>query len=390
MISQVILEYTGLSRNRKQVSSHIQRLGKISARVPEVSSRLTQQFSQQLVRAAAKLSEANREDTAKIDQILRQTQQVTFLLARRNRQIELAPTQRRRRQRSGDAQAPPKPQIRSEKVLPDGPSDSLFHEISRFSPQNDRELSLQLLRPLASTFLALSSVNRFSRTDVLQYIESQLSFDFTWDANDLKAFCTHIKPICRRHVRHIAIEFVESHAPDLLTSSTTLGAYLSDNLPNLQKLFLTLIPRDPVWVPQHLVLTDVSQWTQSEQFLSSLGDLKATVVLSLRSMDCEYFESKFVGVRGWRYIGSGNVPELELTLPTWSVLDKSRAQRCGLLVWKTDSLTFPGRGCRWISRGCRRISRTCVRGSMSWLRDPVKKTKDRDVEGFGALGECGF
>ena len=343
LISQVILEYTGLSRDRKKVSSHIQQLGRISARVPEESSRLTQQFTQQLVRDAAKLSEANREDTAKIDQILRQMQQATFILAKRNRQIELAPAQRRRRQCSGNAQAPPKPQVRSEKILPDGPSNSLFHEISRFSSQNDRELSLQLLRPLASNFLALSSVNRFSRTDVLQYIESQLSFDFTWDANDLKAFCTHIKPMYRRRVRHIAIEFVESHAPDLLTSSTTFGAYLSDNLPNLQKIFLTLIPSDPVTVPRHLVLMDISRWAQSERFLSSLGDLKATVVLSLRSMDCEYFESKYVGVRGWRYIGSGNLPDVsesDLTSSTWSVFDTSRAQRCGLLVWKTDLLSF--------------------------------------------------
>ena len=302
LISQIILEYTGFSRNRKQVSSHIQSLGRISDRIPEESSRLTQHFKQQLVRAAAKLSEANREDTNTIEQILGQIQQVSFLLARRNRQTEVAPTQRRRRQRKRNAQAPPKPPIRSARILPDSPNHSLFHEISRFAPQNDRELSLQLLRPLASNFLALSSVNRFSRTDALQYIESRLSFDFTWDANDLKAFCAHIKPIYRQQVRHIAIEFIESHAPDLLTSPTTLGAYLSDNLPNLHKVFLTLIPRDPVWVPWHLVLMDVSRWVHSERFLSSLGDLKATVVLSLRSMDCEYFEGKYVGVRGWRYI----------------------------------------------------------------------------------------
>lgn len=343
LIAQIILEYTGLSRNRKQVSSHIQALGRISDRIAEESSRLTQRFTQQLARAAAKLSETNREGTAAIDRILRQIQQATFILARRNRQMEVAPAQRRRRQRSGNAQAPPKPPIRSASILPDGPSDSLFHEISRFAPQNDRELSLQLLRPLASNFLALSSVNRFSRTDVLQYIESRLSFDFTWDANDLKAFCTHIKPIYRRQVRHIAIEFVESHAPDLLTSSTTLGASLSDNLPNLHKVFLTLIPRDPVWVPTHLVPTNVSRWVQSERFLSSLGDLKATVVLSLRSMDCEYFESKYVGVRGWRYIGSGEIPDIPGPELTRSVSDTVAIKDVEALVWKTDPLTFVGR-----------------------------------------------
>ena len=314
-ISQVIHEYTGRWRDRKHVSSHIQQLARISDRIPEETSRLTQLFTQQLVRAAAKLTEANREDIANIDQILRLIQQASFILARRNRQMDLAPTQRRRGQRSGNAQvrASPNSRIRSDKILSDGPSDSLFHKISRFTPQNDAELSLQLLQPLASNFLALSSVDRFSRTDVLQYIESQLSFDFTWDADDLRVFCTHLKPIFRRQVRHIALEFVESHAPDLLTSSTSLGAYLSDNLPNLKTIFLTLIPRDPVSVPDHLFRMDVSQWVQTDRFLSSLGDLKATVVLTLRSIDCEYFESKYVGVRGWRYIGSGEVPDI----PEW-------------------------------------------------------------------------
>ena len=339
VIAQVIHEYTGRWRNRKQVSSHIQALARISDRIPEESSRLTQHFTQQLVHAAAKLSEANREDIANIDQVLRQIQQATFILARRNRQMELAPTQRRRRQRSGNAQPPPKPQIRSDEILPDGRNDSFFHEVSRFAPQNDRELSIQLLRPLASNFLALSSVNRFSRTDVLQYIESQLSFDFTWDVNDLKAFCTHIKPVYRRQVRHIAMEYVESHAPDLLTSSTTLGSFLSDNLPNLKKIFLTLIPRDPLWAPGQLFRTDLSQWVHTESFLSSLGDLKATVVLSLRSMDCEYFESKYVGVRGWRYIGSGSIPDIPEYYSFKSVLIQSRS-KCGHLIWKTDSLTL--------------------------------------------------
>ena len=135
------------------------------------------------------------------------------------------------------------------------------------------------------------------------------------------------------------MEFVESHAPDLLTSSTTFGAYLSDNLPNLKKIFLTLIPRDPVWVPRQLLLLDVSRWVQTERFLSTLSDLKATVILSLRSMDCEYFESKYVGVRGWRYIGSGNISDIPESEFTRSVLIQSRSE-CEPLVRKTDSLTL--------------------------------------------------
>lgn len=308
MIAEVIHEYTGRCRHGGNVSSHIDALRKISDRIPEDSSQLTQQFTQQLVCAATKLPEANWEDTANIDQILRQIQLATTILARRNSQRKIASTQRRRRQRNRNAQAPLKPQIRSDRVLPNDSSYSLIHQISHFTPQNDRELSFQLLRPLASNFLALSSVDRFSRTDVLQYIESQLSFDFTWDVNDLKAFCTHIKPTYRERVRHIAIEFVESHAPDWLTSSTTFGAYISDNLPNLKKIFLTLIPHDPVRFRQQLF--DVSHWVQTDRFLSNLGDLKATVVLSLRSKDREYFESKYLGVHGWKYIGSGEALDI--------------------------------------------------------------------------------
>ena len=332
-IANVIHEYTGQWRHRKHVSSHIDALRRISDRIPEDSSGLTHQFTQQLVCTAAKLCEADREDTTMISQTLRQIQQATLLLARRNHQTKLAPTQRRRRQRSRNALAPSKPQIRSDLILPDGPSYSLFHQISRFTPQSDRELSLQLLRPLARNFLALGSVNHFSRTDVLQYIESQISFDFTWDTNDLKAFCTNIKPIYRRQVRHIAIAFVQGHASDLLTSSTTLGAYLSDNLPCLKTIFLTLIPLDPTLIDRFLNEVD-SQWgQQTERFLSSLGDLKATVILCLRATHCKYFESKYVGVRGWRCIRRGDVPDV-YSFKSVSIPVALQGLDSCLFVWK--------------------------------------------------------
>ena len=367
-IANVIYEYTGQWRHRKHVSSHIEALRRISDRIPEDSNGLTQRFTQQLVCTVAKLCEANREDTTMISQTLQQIQQATLLLARRNHQTKPAPAQRTRRQRSGNALAPPKPQIRSDLILPDGPSYSLFREISRFTPQSDRELSLQLLRPLASNFLALSSVNHFSRTDVLQYIESQLSFDFTWDANDLKAFCTNIKPIYRRQVRHIGIAFVQSRASDLLTSSTTLGAYLSDTLPCLKTIFLTLIPCDPT-LTSNLVEEYEDPWgQQTDRFLSSLGDLKATVILCLRSMHCEYFESKYVGARGWRYVRHGDVPDvhfhsftsvlLPLALKVWTLVCLERLTLFDLVGRGGGTRRFPRT----------RSLRTRTREFMSWLR----------------------
>ena len=175
----------------------MQHLKKISGRMLQVPDRLTEQ----IVDAAAKLRKANTEDTAKINQVLRRILHEVFVLAKRNDEMELAAfdiSRRRRRQGRGMVQALPKSQIRRKRILPNRPTHSLFYEISRFSPLNDRELSLQLMRPLDSNFLALSVVNRFIRTEVMHYIEGHLSFDFTWDGRTLQGFCKHINPIHRR------------------------------------------------------------------------------------------------------------------------------------------------------------------------------------------------
>ena len=299
MIAQAIYEYTGQILCRKQVSSHNVVLWRIS--VP-------------IFRAAAKLSEAVRQDTATINHKLGRA---AFLLARRNHATELAPTQRRRRQGRRNAQTAPEPQARLDEILPDGPTYSLFHTISRFAPQNDRELSIQALRPLDINFLSLSSVNRFFQTEILEYIESHLSFDFTWNAAALETFFKHITPAHRRQVQHIAIELVDGHAPNLPSPSTTFGAYLSDNLPNLRRVSLDFIPCDPVQNPnvtRNYSVPDPGWSLETERFLSSLGELKATVTLSLQPHHCDRFEKEYVGVRGWRYVRSGEVSEPEYKL----------------------------------------------------------------------------
>lgn len=244
MISKVIYEYTGQWRSRKQISSHIQQLRNISSRMPEAWDRLTQQVA----RGVAELGEADRDDIFKTNQILGRIQDATFVLARRNHEIQYAAfalSQRRRRQSPPKIQAPPKKHIRPEKVLLDGSAPSLFHEILNIDSQDVHELSLKPSRPLGSDFLALSSVNHVLRTETLQYVMSHLSFDFTHDREALQSFCTMVNPIHRQHVRHIAIEFVDGHTPDIPSPSTTFGTYLSTNLPNLKTIFLTLIPRNP-------------------------------------------------------------------------------------------------------------------------------------------------
>ena len=131
------------------------------------------------------------------------------------------------------------------------------------------------MRPLDKNFLALSVVNRFIRTEVMHYIEGHLSFDFTWDGRALQGFCKHISPIHRRQVKQMAIEFVDAHAPDVLRPSWSFGTYLADNLPNLRRIFLTLIPRNPVRNDGH--------WgQQTGDFLSNSNDLTATAILNLR------------------------------------------------------------------------------------------------------------
>ena len=305
MIALTIYDLTGQFRDRKQVSSHIQYLRKMSGKMPETPDRC----KEQIVRATAELQEANMQDGFEINRLLGQIQNATFLLARRNQEMDFAAfalTKRRRRQNRRQIQVTPKAQIRREKILLDGPFDSLLHEISRFATQNERELSLQPLQQLSSNFVALSWVNNLIRTEVLQFIESHLSIDFTWDAVTLNLFCTHIKPIYRQKVRHMAVEFVESHAPDIPSPWTTFGTYLSANLPSLKMVSLSLMPRDPTCIRSH-----VFQWGQkTEDFLSSLHDMKATIVLRLQwKEDCDYFESKYVGPRGWKCIQSAEISD---------------------------------------------------------------------------------
>lgn len=310
LVSTFICEYTGQFRDHQRVSSHKTALQNITCLMPEISNHLTRR----IVSAAAELREADMGDTAKINEALGQIQNASYILARRNLDTEptaSAPPRDRRRQ----VRAIPKPRISLNRTLLDGPTHSLFHQISCFAPQSDREFSLQLLRPLGSNFLALSTVNRWLRTEILQYIESHLSFDFTWDAVALQTFCKHIEAIHRRQVQHIAIEYVESRALDVLNPPMTLGTYLSDNLPNLRRMFLTLIPCNPVrrlWGSD----SDEHRWgQQTEDFLSSLGGLTATVILKLQwKRDCDHFERKYVGVRGWKRIQSSQLVGL-----SWNV-----------------------------------------------------------------------
>lgn len=213
MISKAIYEYTGQWRHRKNISSHILQLKRMSSRMPEASDRLAQQ-----IRDAVELWEADRDDTGKINQLLEmigKIQNATFVLARRLQEIEsaaIALSQGRRRQSRQKIRAPPKAPIRLEQIMLDGPAHSLFHEIFNIASQDVQELSLKPLRPLGTNFLALSSVNHLLRTESLQYITSQLSFDFTHDREALWSFCALVNPIHRHNVRHIAIEFVEGHA----------------------------------------------------------------------------------------------------------------------------------------------------------------------------------
>lgn len=306
MISKAIYEYTGQWRNRKQVSSHIQHLKRMSSRMPGASDRL----KQEILRDAVELWEADRDDIANTNQIyeiLMQIQNASFMLAGRYHEKECAAfalSQGRRRQSRQKIQAPPKPHIRPGNIMLDGEAHSLFHEIFNIASQDVHELSLEPLRSLRTRFLALSSVNHLIRTETSQYFASQLSFDFTHDREALRSFCALVTPIHRQCVRHIAIEFVEGHTQDIPNPSTTFGTYLSTNLPNLKTLFLTLIPRSPTDVNLRNLWTFDWHWgQQTKDFLSSLENFTATIVLSLRwEEDCDYFEENYVGIRGWKCI----------------------------------------------------------------------------------------
>lgn len=117
-----------------------------------------------------------------------------------------------------------------------------------------------------------------------------------------------VNPIHRQRVRHIAIEFVDGHTRDIPSPSTAFGTYLSTNLPNLKTIFLTLIPRNPTGSgsPNQFWVFDYRWGQHTKDFLSGLGDFKATIILYLRwKEDCDYFEENYVGIRGWKCIRRG-------------------------------------------------------------------------------------
>lgn len=78
-----------------------------------------------------------------------------------------------------------------------------------------------------------------------------------------------------------------------------LSAYLNTNMPRLQTLFVSFIPRDPTRLDY-----PTSEWgLQTANGLFGPSGMQANVVMSMRwKPDCEDFEARHLGLPGWQRV----------------------------------------------------------------------------------------
>lgn len=230
MIANVILEYTGPRRCRKQVKSHLRFLQCIICRRPKTLVRLMQE----IVDAATDFQSESSDNTTKLDQQVHRIRRVVNILSLRSRN-------------SCCCRSPSVPiqDITPSHILVYPSTISIFCEASRFAVKNENEVSIRPVPPLKTNSLALVSVNRRIRAEVLAYLDSKLSFDIGTDVETLKALCPVVGPDLRQRIRYMGIQIIESLTQYDLVLPPSLSSYLNTNMPNLRTLFISFVPRDP-------------------------------------------------------------------------------------------------------------------------------------------------
>jgi len=282
MISNVILEYTGESRDRKQTMSHLNYMKSIACQIADAPARLIQQ----IVDATAKLQNGCFNDMTRADKEISRIQKAASMLALRTQK---------------PSKAKPPTLTVSAVASPQTPgyqrSTSLFCITSEFAAQNDNEVFIRPVPPLRKDFLALASVDRLIRAESLEYLNSKLSFDFRNDIEALQTFCTVIRPEHRQRIRSISLQIIESLAQYDLQLSPNLSSYLNTNVPNLQTLFISFIPRDPT----RLDYPTLDWGLQTPERFFGPSGMKAKVVMNMRwEPDCDQFEFEHLGIPGWQ------------------------------------------------------------------------------------------
>ena len=180
-------------------------------------------------------------------------------------------------------------------------------------------------------FKSLIRVSRNVRVQIFRFVHFSLVLNSYNDTNDLLRLCDIIETGTLMHISTIHVIFVggdsiespSSNSPD---PSADFGQIVTERFPNLKTLTVTLIPRflDPrkySYAEMRLILDQSMRWVASAQdvkwgprtklFLASLGNMKALVHITLRwKFDCDYFEKEYVKKKGWVLIEGYDVGSL--------------------------------------------------------------------------------
>ena len=159
---------------------------------------------------------------------------------------------------------------------------------------------------MSMEFLTLTRVNHQVRGETYETLPR--SFHFHNDLGAMRYFCSNANPSLALHITSLHFAFIQDFVTESPDERTTLAPFLAHWLPNLQRLYLTLLPRNPrLWdrlKHQRPSVCQGMEWgPQSILFLSCLVYTSFTVQLSLRwKYNCDFFEHEYVGKRGWFFV----------------------------------------------------------------------------------------
>lgn len=143
----------------------------------------------------------------------------------------------------------------------------------------------------AQNLIPLSRVSRFYRTECLDHLDANTSFDFGSDGEAFQIFCCTAPAELLVSIRHVSITLVEGYITQM------------PRLPNLCTLVIDLWPREPTRKDPR----DHRAWgPQTEVLLADLGTVvavRARITLEMRwAADCERFEGAYVEKGRWRRV----------------------------------------------------------------------------------------
>lgn len=91
---------------------------------------------------------------------------------------------------------------------------------------------------------ALTLLNHSYRSETLHYLTSRLLYDFSNDTTTLLSFLHHLDPVSRSSIDHISAAFTEGYIPSVLLAKGALAQTLNELVPHLRKFCVELWPRD--------------------------------------------------------------------------------------------------------------------------------------------------